>query len=68
MLCPVNVLFKEASKHKETGGDGLFLARDKGWNALPYLEKQGCPVRTEEDFVSPTQQIQRFEWMGGAGS
>lgn len=31
------MLFKEASKCKETREEQLFLDRDKGWNALPYL-------------------------------
>lgn len=31
------MLFKEASKCKETRKEQLFLGRDKGWNAFPYL-------------------------------
>lgn len=45
------MLLKEASKCKETREEPLFLAWDKGWNALPYLArlKQGPGVRIEEE-------------------
>lgn len=45
------MLFKETSKCKETEEEQLFLAGDKGWNALPYLVrlKQGPPVRIGEE-------------------
>lgn len=39
----MNVLFKGASKCKETREEQLFLVWDKGWNALPYL------VRLKQD-------------------
>lgn len=45
------MLFKRASKCKETREEWIFLAWDKGWNALPYLVrlKQGPGVRIEEE-------------------
>lgn len=45
------VLFKGASKCKETREERLFLGGDKGWNALPYLVrlKRAFSGRMEEE-------------------
>lgn len=45
------MLFKEASKCKETREEQLFLGGDKGWNALPYLVrlKRAFSGRMEEE-------------------
>lgn len=56
------VLFKEASKCKETREDLLFLAKDKRRNSLPYLAKlkQGPRARTQAEMCFLSDCLRDF--------